>query len=164
MLQRNIASLCAQTDEDWEQTLLVDTEGRGVPAAQRALAAHAPYLQGDYVWVLDDDDECIRPELVAELKAIAKAHSPNVIMLRMDHGERGVLPNVGWHGKPEQGDIGCSAFVVDCVTWWACSTAWGEQYDGDFEFISEVLSTDPDIYWHDVIASRCQRISHGEPE
>ena len=68
MLMANIKSLEAQSDPDWEQTMIVDGEGRGVGDAQAALANFSPYVSGQYIWILDDDDLCVRPNLVMEVK------------------------------------------------------------------------------------------------
>jgi len=164
MLRENIASLQRQTDRDYQQVLLHDTVGRGVAWANEQLAQYTP--EHAYVWVLDDDDMCIRPELVAELKAIAEECYPDVIMLRMDHAERGVLPDDAYWGKaPAIAHVGCSAYVVKLETWMAHRKAWHNGgYSADHSFIADVFASDPVVYWHDVIASKVQRISLGEPE
>lgn len=162
----NQASLLAQTDDDWMQTLLVDPVGAGIPASHERLADQAPELTGDYIWVLDDDDECIRPELVAELKAIAKAHEPNVIMMRMDCGPRGVLPDDGhWGLPPVEGRVASACFVVRRDLWQACADDWRSgRYAGDYDFIAAVFETTARVHWHDVIAARVQSIGLGRPE
>jgi hypothetical protein len=37
-------------------------------------------------------------------------------------------------------------------------------YHSDFNFIAAVLESGPLVYWHDVVASRVQRISIGRAE
>jgi glycosyltransferase involved in cell wall biosynthesis len=165
MLAANQESLRRQTSGDWIQTVLVDDLGRGVAWANQRLGAYAPMLAGDYVWVLDDDDLCTRPTLVAELQSIVANYAPDVIMLRMDHGPLGVLPDDSyWQAAPERGQIGISAFVVRRALWQRHADAWLPNYDSDYDFIAEVLEDTEHVIWHDVIASRVQRISHGEPE
>jgi len=166
MLERNEASLEAQTCDDWEQTLLIDNIGRGIGWSVENLGRYASQLTGRYIWILDDDDECIRPTLVAELKEIAGRCDPDVIMLRMDHGPRGVLPEPGfWESKPQLGHIGISAFVVKREVWQANAGAWiPGAYHSDFIFIAAVFAVRPAVYWHNVIASQVQRVSLGKPE
>jgi hypothetical protein len=60
LLAANQASLRAQTCADWTQTLLVDEEGRGIAWSYVNMAGYAPHLVGEYVWILDDDDLCVR--------------------------------------------------------------------------------------------------------
>lgn len=165
LLCDNLRSLAALDSTDWEQTLLVDTVGRGIGWSYGNMAAFAPHLRGDYVWILDDDDLCIRPTLVDELKAIAAEHGPEVVMVRMDHGERGVLPDGPfWQGPPVHGHIGCSAVIVQRAIWQRYAGAFGQHYAGDFDFIQALFDADYDFYWHDVVASRCQQIGYGKPQ
>lgn len=167
MLARNQASLDAQTDGDWLQTILIDDLGRGIPWASEQVGRYAPHLVGRYIWLLDDDDECIRPTLVAELRAIVVSdNAPAVIMLKMNHGPRGVLPELEFWGQPPaHGHIGVSAYVVERKLWQAHAAAWSPgAYHSDFNFIASVFASDPRIYWYDVIASQVQQIGLGRPE
>ena len=166
LLAANQASLQAQTSPDWHQTVLVDDVGIGMDAAQARLAEHAPQLIGEWIWILDDDDICIRPQLVEELHTLVVLYAPDVIMLRMDHGPLGVLPDdKHWGKRPVRGQIGCSAFVVVRQVWqWHASWWRVGGYEADYAFINSVWEEKPRIVWHDVIASRVQRISKGAPE
>lgn len=166
MLQRNIASLKTQTNGDFIQTFLVDNEGRGVGWAQENMANYAPQFTGRYIWILDDDDMCTRDTLVSELMAIDHVHDPDLIMVRMDHGSRSILPdNRHWEQSPEHGFIGCSAYIVKREVWQAHAAAWFPgTYYSDFNFIKSIFDSEPRIFWHDVIASKVQKISLGTPE
>jgi hypothetical protein len=166
LLMNNIRSLEAQSDRDWTQTLLVDGEGRGIGAAQAALSNHAPHVRGAYLWILDDDDLCTRPTFVAECKAIAAEYEPDFIVTRMDHGRRGVLPDdAHWQRAPAHGFIGVSAVIVRRDLWQRHAPAFASaHYASDFDFIRRLFEADPDVYWHDCIASQVQRISLGATE
>lgn len=166
MLAINQASLRRLTDPDWTQTMLVDDAGRGIGWASRNMAAYAPRLVGEYIWVLDDDDTCIHAPLVEELKFIHADSDPDVIMVRMDHGGGRVLPDdAHWGGAPEQGFIGCSAPIVRRAVWQAHAGAWAsDRYTSDFDFVSAVWASQPAVYWHDVVASRVMKQSFGAPE
>lgn len=168
MLRINRASLEAQDSGDWVQTILVDEVGRGVAWANANLAAYAPRLVGEYVWILDDDDECIRPTFVTELQQIVADWQPDVILARMDHGySMGVLPdNRHWGQPPVCGYIGCSAFVVRRAVWQAHASALASgRYEADYDFIASIFGDEGLLkIWHDVVASRVQRVSRGEAE
>jgi hypothetical protein len=97
----------------------------------------------------------------------ATLNAPDVILMRMDHGPLGVLPGGAQWGQRAlvRGQIGVSAFVVTGDIWRAFGACWAERYDGDYDFIAKVVANRTvQIYWHDVIASRVQRISRGQPE
>lgn len=166
MLKHNIDSLLAQTSDDWQQTLLIDEVGRGVGASHLEMARYADELEGDYIWILDDDDMCIRKTLVYELAQIVESHDPDVIMLKMNHLERGILPRSNWEEYPQMGDIGVSAFVVRRDVWVTHSVEFERtDYSSDYYFIASIFDNDDiNIFWHDVIASQVQRISLGAPE
>lgn len=166
MLAANKRSIARQSCPSWQQTMLIDREGYGVEGAYARLSAYAPELTGRYIWILDDDDECARPELVAELFEIAAEHDPDVIMLRMDHGPLGVKPeDPYWQHTPAFGHVGCSAYVVRREVWQKYAYAFlPGAYHSDYRFIATIFASSPAVYWHDVIASRVQRISKGSPE
>lgn len=166
LLERNQASLAAQMLTNWQQTLLIDPVGRGIPWASENMGNYAPKLQGEYIWILDDDDECIQPTLFMELYRIHLTYNPDVIMLKMDHGRRGILPDEGYWGRPPvQAHIGVSAYVVRRELWQQQAWAWSPGvYHSDFNFIAAVFQSRPRVYWHNVIASQVQRISLGQPE
>ena len=168
MLVINKISLAAQTHPDWHQSILVDEIGEGIGAAQARLADYADKLSGRYIWILDDDDFCIRPTFVAELLRVATIHDPDVIVVKMDHGPRGILPDDRhWgHCPLPLGQIGCSGYVVRREIWQAHAAAWrSARYASDHDFISSVFTREHlTVYWHDVIASRVQQIGLGKPE
>lgn len=162
-LENNRASLQRQTDKDFVQTILIDTQREGIGPAQAKLADHADKMRGKYIWILDDDDMCIYDDLIADLKAIVETHGPDVIFLRMDHGERCVLPSdFEWGRRPICGRIGCSAYVVKADVWQENAEAWrSAHYASDYDFIAQVWDSGANVYWHDVIASRVQMIGMG---
>ena len=165
MLQANIASLLRQTDGDYEQSFLIDAIGVGVPAANARLAQHS--TSADYVWCRDDDDLCIYPELVATLKR-ETVQKPPVVILRMDHGALGILPDdAHWQRKPVHAAIGMSAFVVRGDVWNRnCHAFASGNYHADYDFISHVWDIDGGAHWVwlPIVASAVQRISRGEKE
>lgn len=160
LLQNNVDSITHLTDDDRQHTLLVDTQGIGVGAANAQLATFEP--TGDYVWLLDDDDICIYPELVQDLKEFAGTPA---IVVRMDHGDLGVLPPLRlWEQPPVEGQIGCSAVICRADVWLAERAAWASgRYAADYDFAHAVLTKWPSV-WLDLVASATQRRSHGAPE
>jgi hypothetical protein len=164
MLAANMESLRTQTCEDYVQTLLDDPEGRGIGWSYTNMAAYAPMLRGEYIWILDDDDMVASTTFVADLKRIEQEYKPDVIMVKMDQGKRGILPDGCWQKRPELGGIGCSAFVVKRSIWQKHARFFSATYAGDFDFILSIFNRDYEIYWFDCIASAVQRISYGAPE
>ena len=166
-LARNRASLAAQSDADYVQTVLVDEIGIGVEAANARLADVEPV--GAYVWVLDDDDFCTDERLIERLKGIADGmrEAPAAFVVRMDHGDLGILPDVGrwWGLVPPEGGIGASALVVRCDVWRQYREWWRTgRYASDYDFIAAVLRGEDHVVWLDVVASAISRRSIGAAE
>lgn len=152
MLARNAESLAQQTDPDYEHTIVMDAQARGVAWAVANLATIE--ATGEYVWVLDDDDLCCRPTLIAELKAITKDIQPDVIMVRAYHGNFGKLPSdANWQQRPVLANVGTSCYIVRSDVWNAHRNAWVERYDGDFWFIDHLWDAECSFYWHDYTAA-----------
>lgn len=161
-LANNIASLDALADDDWQQMFIVDLVGRGVGWAQAQLAEHARYLTGDYIWVLDDDNVCTLPALVAELKRIVAGHDPDVIMAQTDRLAWGIFPR--GHGAPAEGSVDAACAIVRRAVWLQHADAWrSARYQSDYDFIRALWDGGHSFYWWDVVASRAQRLSFGAP-
>jgi len=89
------ASIEAQTDRDWQHLVIEDEVGRGVPWANKQFEAHAGEVEGDYVFILDDDDKLVEPRFVALMRNVAWSE-PALIVVKMDHTRRiGGLRYVG---------------------------------------------------------------------
>ena len=166
MLMTNISSMTAQSISDWEQAFLVDSVGLGIGASYKRMAHFEPV--GEWVWILDDDDMCVHDGLTEDVQRIADSRpDAQVIMVRMDHGdELGVLPDEHvWQKEPVMGHLGVSSYIVRRDVWQRHKAAFASgTYASDFDFIADVWREQPVVVWHDVIASRVQRISHGVTE
>lgn len=163
MLARNLESLTVQTDSDWCRTVVVDDKERGVAWAVGNLATVE--ATGEYVWVLDDDDLCCRPTLVAELKDITERIAPDVIMVKAYHAKFGMLPSrANWTSRPVLGNVGTSCYIVRRDVWNAHHDAWTERYDGDYWFIDALWNAKCSVYWHPVTAAYYPQQSIGAGE
>ena len=163
MLRRNIESLATQIDPDYEHTIVLDDQTRGSSWANRNLATVE--ATGNYVWVLDDDDRCCRPQLIVELKEIAHMGHPDVIMVRASHAVHGTLPNdANWRHAPVLANVGWSCYIVRAGAWEAHRDKIVESYDADFWWIDALWNARCSFYWHDVIAADYPQQSIGVPE
>lgn len=166
LLKRNRASLEAMIGDDCIQMLLVDEIGRGVPWANANLDANADKLTGDYIWVLDDDDICIHPRLLDDIREITSQFTPDVIMV-LGEFPTGILPDAGyWLDAPALGHIGMPNFIVRREVFQRHSHAFADRmiYAADFDFIAEVFKETSAIYWHNVVAFAVDAWHHGRSE
>ena len=158
-LAANQASLQALKG-DWVQTLLVDEERRGVSWANRRLAMFEPV--GKYVWILDDDDLAVYPDLVVDLRRLTLDGHQDMIMVQIDHCLLGTLPDASlWGRTPQEGHISSSSAIVRREHWIACRGAWTDRYAGDYDFMAEAYARAWRRVWHPVIACHIPHVSQG---
>lgn len=162
LLAENRASLAALEDADWEQTLVVDEVGRGCAWANANLTTIP--AAGDYVWVLDDDDVCADPALLAHLKGYS---GTPVIVCRATHARFGVLPHDRhWGRAPALGDCGWSNLFVRGDVWEAQRgyLARCDVYEGDYRFAAHLWAVVQPWAWCDIVAAHYPRVSAGASE
>jgi glycosyltransferase involved in cell wall biosynthesis len=164
-LKVNQASLRSQSDPDYEQVLLVDEIGRGIEWAHTNMATACPRIHGDYVLVLDDDDQIVVDTLIAELKEAARS-DPDLIMLRMQIVPGFVVPEDDhFRAPPVVGHIGMSCFAVKRDLWVANVQHFEPVYQGDFTFIDAVYPQARSIIYLDRVMTATQDGNHhGQPE
>lgn len=161
-LARNVQSVARQTDPDVEQRIIFDPIGRGVEWSY--LNLRSVYPDGEYVFLLDDDDYLIDPLFVAELKQIVATHDrPDVVFVGMNVG--GTVMPVWEHGL-RRGYIACSCFVVKSEVWLEHAHNFHGDYSADFYFIDDICScAKQHTTAHlDMVVSTTGRVSHGKPE
>ena len=151
-MARNMASLRALVDRDWTQRIIIDTERRGVAWAVGNLATVE--AAGSWVWVLDDDDLCTEPDLIGLVKAVAAAADPDVIAVKVRHGDFGILPPAGrWRRAPVCGQIGPSNAIVRADVWNRYRHGWAPEYAGDYAFMATLWAADLRWAWLDRVVA-----------
>lgn len=161
-LARCVQSVARQTDPDVEQRIIFDPLGRGVEWSYLNLRGVVP--DGEYVFLLDDDDYLIDPSFVAELKKVAERHNrPDVIFVGMNVAGT-VMPV--WDDGLRRGYIACSCFVVKCEVWLEHAVKFRDDYSADFYFIEAICNCDKHhtTAHLDMVASTTGKVSHGQPE
>jgi len=167
-LERNVASWKAQTDQDYEQLILLDENPKwDMLRADVNLKEANGSINGRYVYVLDDDDYLIDKEFVASLKeVVAQNHHPEVIMVkfRRDAIFHDVLPT-RWEQDPFHGDVGTPNFVVQKGVWLSYVWLFGMEVNrgfGDFAFINNVFGFGASVYWLDRVVAVVDHIGSAE--
>lgn len=169
--RNHVDSLLRQTCRDFEHLVISDTIGGGVPAANRALHREKARVFGEYVFVLDDDNYLIDDDFVSDIKAIAKVHNPDVIMIRNQIPSRKVpdeyktFPSPeSWKKPPAFSHIDMANFIVKKHVYQAYSQYFCVDRGADYQFIRKVYEDRPKIYWKDRIYSRAMMVGQGKQE
>ena len=164
-LENNQASLRAQTVTNYEQLLIIDDIGRGIHAANMALAD--AYPAGDYVLVLDDDDVITDPEMIETLQWYTEQEGrPGLVFFKADHDHLGILPDgLVWGRRPIHGRVGSCDFISRRDIWEKYIAAFGAPHSGDYTYLKTVWLTErPCVAWLDRQMTAVQRISNGRAE
>ena len=158
LLERNQASLSRQSDPDYEQRVMVDSERRGWAYARQMLVLAGLALTDGYVLVLDDDDYMLEPDGITLLKIAAHDHPP-VVIFRGLHAELGRLPRRAWQSRPEPGDIGVFDFILRADVYRECV---GAQSDSDYAHDHALIAAAYDqhkesVVWLDAVICGADR-------
>ena len=165
LLAQNCASLMALLDDDWEQTLVIDEIGRGIEWANANLST-VP-AGGEWVWILDDDDLCVMPNLIGVIKGLDAPSEYGVIAMRATHVQFGILPHdQNWGQRPVLGDCGFSNFFCRGQIWDQYRSKFADLaiYAADHAFYSYLWDQGVPFLWHDAVAAHYPRRSMGASE
>jgi hypothetical protein len=169
-LARNRESVLDQTDMDLEQIYITDNAGMGLLSANKSFGNPEVkmLIEGNYVYLLDDDDYITNPDMVKELKLIVLQHNPDVIFFRMiikNNMNGNYYPTaICWKDRPMIAHIGGSCFVVKREIYMKFIHEFAKPRCGDFYFIDAVFRSGAKCYWHDVLMAETGKVSRGQPE
>jgi len=173
MLRRNVVSVQAQSDPDYEQMFLEGDAESGIDGFHRRLGERQRHYRGRYIYVLPDDDMLVDADFIAGLKRVCAEHDPDVVMVKADKLRFGILPSAAaWGNVPLFGQVDLLNYVVRAEVWKVHSASFTKRdhpyhhgaYAGDYSFIEDVFKSGASVYWWDRLVSKSQRISQGAPE
>lgn len=164
MLERCVASVWAQADKDFQHIVLADDVGVGIAGSYQQMIDEADRYRGQYIYILDDDDVLTDDQLIVDLKRIADRHNPDVVMVKAEHPELGVLPEP-WEDEPVYSQVCVSNFVVKAGVWRENAWAFLRELDveaHDFAFISHLWQVGHTFHWHDRVVMSIPKVHRGE--
>jgi len=163
-LQKNQDSIILLNDKDVEQILIIDEIGHGLHEANKSFGKYKELAKGKYVFILDDDDYLVNPNMIGELKKIHTDQCPDIIFVRMKIGGA-IFPKKGcWGAAPSSGSICTGCVVVKNKLFQEFIHHFGTPRCGDAAFISKIYQSTENIYWHDSLMSVVTKISNAKPE
>lgn len=165
MLTSNIESVLFQTDQDVEQVFIVDHKQAGILRANISLAQNKHRVDGDYVYILDDDTRLFDKGFVARLKRAAK-ESPDIIMVKSSRPQFAphVLPKPFVWNCPERlalTSTNCLCYIVRRQPWLDHIEAFGEPAAGDWHFLKAVRDSGASFAWIDLVVAETQQLGRG---
>jgi hypothetical protein len=167
-LRRNIESVITQSCHDVEQIFIVDHKRKGIHLADRMLGMSKDRVEGEYVYILDDDCYLINDNFISTVNDIAFFSDPDIIMVKSRRppgppSRQAIVPIPSvWGGKLRHGSCNCLCYVMRAELWKEHIIHFGDKpWGGDWWMLEKALATDPDIYWHDEIMADAVQLGRG---
>lgn len=167
---KNQESVNSLSSIDYEQIFITDPVGVGMFIANSGFQLAVPFIDGEYVFLLDDDDFITKQSMISHLRLIAfENNNPDVIFFRMtikNGMNNDYYPTEHcWKAKkPMIAHIGGSCFVVKRSIYAQYIKNFAHARCGDFHFINSIMESGATSYWHDVKMCETGKVSRGAVE
>lgn len=150
--------------EEIQHLVVNDPIGKGVAGMYRDLPEQNANIQGEWVYVLSDDDVLVYPRVVDLLEHVEReAPAAECIMVKMFCNGR-VLPwSLCWEAAPQMGGVTLSNWIIRKAV--HVAHPFGHRYEGDFDQIASIHAAGVPIAWADLVLSASQSgANFGRPE
>ena len=158
LLSRNKHSVHCQTDPDLEH-ILIPYAGKTLLEANSSFETITHKIQGQYVFILDDDDYISYTHFVEELKQFTRVNNnPDVIIVKMNRLGTLYPQSQFWQKPPVKCHIGSPCFIVKKMAWKAHIPHFAKPSCGDFHFINHLYLLGYDFTWWDTVIAKVDHI------
>lgn len=155
-------SVAAQSDRDYQHLVIEDRVGVGVEGMFLAVRDNVGLIEGQYVYMLQDDDVLVDRDFVRELKRFVWEHNdPPVVIVR--NKKHGLQPR-RWRQAPQLGSIDLGSYVVRADVFCRHADQFGARYEGDYDFIRFLWDRRYTFAWWDRLVAEAQQVGMGRPE
>lgn len=169
MLGENIQSVINQSCHDVEQIFIVDHSRQGIQKADRALALNKGRVDGEWVYIMDDDCQLLDNHFIETAKDIGQESQLDIIMVKSRRppgppSRQSIVPTPNvWGGVLRHGSCNCLCYVMRNHLWKKHIHHFGRKpWGGDWWFLSAVLDTSPRMYWIDRIVADARQLGRGK--
>lgn len=161
-LARNIASVKAQTDHDFQHLLLrPEVEPHDVVKVGPLIHYAAGQIRGRYIMQLPDDDRILMPDFVRDLKAMIGTDDIDMVIFRMWLGMGICPPDRQWMLRAITGGfIAGQNVILKRKIYDGASHEWlRPTYSADFNYIQTAFGLSKKVVWWDYVGLESQGIN-----
>lgn len=167
-LEHAVLSVVQQTCKDVEQIFIVDREQAGRWAADKSLNDNVDRVDGELVYILDDDCFLNNLEMVAQVKDFYERYrKPDVVMMRSLRPQikPHILPHAWVWGHSEilrMSTTNCLCYAIKRDVWKEHIWNFGEKHaGGDWHFLESVRDSGASFGWMDIQVAQTGQIGSG---
>ena len=166
MLSLCIDSVRALMDCSVEQVFIVDKKQIGILRANLLFAQHTHRIDGEYVYILDDDTLLTNTRFVTHIREAA-ADNPGIIMVRSWRSQLNphTLPNNNVWGDKEKLKMATTnslTYVVRADLWKQHIGEYGIAAGGDWAFLEKLRDEGHSFVWVNQMMAETQQLGRGE--
>lgn len=164
LLARNIASVEAQSVDDWQHVIVHDLVGLGIDGMFGDVVNHLDEINGEYVYFLQDDDRLADENVVRDVRTAALVlNKPPLLMVK--NKKRGNVYPTYWRERPQIGHVDLGSFVVRADVFRANADKFGRRYAGDYDFIDALWAQYAvEARWYDRLVAEAMTLGLGRSE
>lgn len=163
-VKRNVEFVSNQTDNDIQHLLLrPKEEPTGTPREKATKVGElifkaAPYVNGDWVVQIDDDDMPASVDFVEKLRTIVKEENPDMIIFKCKLGNVVLPPEEHWkERKLEMAKIAGPNIAVKRELYEKCRDMWlYPVYESDYLYIEKCFKLSKKTVWVDFLGTCSQ--------
>lgn len=157
------ASLDKQTDQDFEQVVIEDAVGIGIPRVLEAIRYNLDKINGQYVYVLQDDDRIVNPHFISDFRLLAQKYDAPPVVIGKSRKYKLHLP-LNWRGAPGLSQIDLGNYIVRADVFKANAHRFGVRYQGDYDFIRALWDLGYEFSWWDYMIAESDQFGQGRGE
>lgn len=164
-LTKCIESVQAQTCQDFEHIVYHDRVGEGIDGMFARVVASSPTFQGEYVYILQDDDWLADAKVIADVKAFIEANDKPPVIICQSRKHHLRLPTKWGTLPPWAGTIDLGNFIVrkDIFQVYREGLLTG-RYEADFDFIRRIWDAGIEFTWYPRLICESDQFGQGQPE
>lgn len=167
----NKASVASLTSRSYEHIFIHDKIGLGRYYANMAFTLACAAIEGEFVFMLDDDDFIVNDRMIEELQQIVKVKPETDVIVFRNIIKNGTFNNYYpspecWASQvPKIAHIGGSCFVCRAEVYKEFVGHFGRPACGDYYMLEAMFKSGKlNWYWHDSLMMETGRVSHGKVE
>jgi hypothetical protein len=129
--------------------MIHDNKGYGLHWANKQISNLKNKLNGQYIYVLDDDDHLLCNNFIEELKALIVNlnGSPRGLIICKGFISNKEFPTVWKQGTPKRGQICASNMIVKNDIFNKHAMHWDESKAGDWFFFKSIWKNSLNAFW-----------------